>query len=69
MTRKYNRLQWRYTWVTQVRREGGSLCVTIPRFATRGLQLQPGDVLLVKLTEEGIVLRPRFPRRLVADQV
>jgi AbrB family looped-hinge helix DNA binding protein len=35
------------------------MSVTIPKYVTRLLGLAPGDELLVKLTEEGILLRPR----------
>jgi hypothetical protein len=64
MPRKVNRYRWEFSWSTRIRREGGSLLVTIPGWITRRMSLEVGDTLLVKLTEDGIVLRPRFPRKL-----
>jgi AbrB family looped-hinge helix DNA binding protein len=58
--RKYNAYRFVFRWSTRVRREGGSLSITIPRYVARRLGLKPGDELLVRLTEEGIVLRPRY---------
>jgi AbrB family looped-hinge helix DNA binding protein len=59
MIRKYNRYRYAFRWSVRVRREGASMSVTIPKYVTRLMSLQPGDDLLVKLTEDGIVLRPR----------
>jgi AbrB family looped-hinge helix DNA binding protein len=37
--------------------------VTIPKYVTRLLGLAPGDELLVKMTEDGVLLRPRHFKR------
>jgi AbrB family looped-hinge helix DNA binding protein len=42
-----------------VRREGASMSLTIPKHVTRLVGITPGDELLVKVTEDGILLRPR----------
>jgi AbrB family looped-hinge helix DNA binding protein len=39
------------------------MSVTIPKYVTRLLGLAPGDELLVKMTEDGVLLRPRHFKR------
>jgi antitoxin component of MazEF toxin-antitoxin module len=43
-----------------LRREGGSLSVTIPRYIVRHWKLQPGARLVVRSTDEGVLLDPRY---------
>jgi antitoxin component of MazEF toxin-antitoxin module len=43
-----------------VRREGGSLSITIPRYVARHWQLVPGARLVVRSTDEGVLLYPRY---------
>ena len=42
----------------KLRREGGSLSVTIPRHVVRKWKLEPGQRLAVKSTQEGVLLYP-----------
>ncbi|MGQ0712828.1 MAG: AbrB/MazE/SpoVT family DNA-binding domain-containing protein [Gemmatimonadaceae bacterium] len=57
----------------RVRREGGSLSMTIPRYIARHWKLEPGVRLVVRSTDKGILLYPRYflpyapDARLVAD--
>jgi hypothetical protein len=44
----------------RVRRQGGSLVITIPRYITRKWNLEPGSRLVVRSTERGILLYPRY---------
>jgi antitoxin component of MazEF toxin-antitoxin module len=44
----------------RVRREGGSLSMTIPRYIARHWKLEPGARLIVRSTQEGILLYPRY---------
>ena len=44
----------------RIRREGGSLSITIPRYLVRNWKLEPGQWLVLRTSEEGIVLRPRY---------
>ena len=48
-------------YAARLRREGGSLSLTMPRYIVRQWRLKAGDNLLVRSTEEGILLSPRFP--------
>lgn len=43
-----------------LRREGGSISMTVPRYITRKWNLNPGDRMLVRSTDEGILLCPRY---------
>jgi antitoxin component of MazEF toxin-antitoxin module len=43
-----------------LRREGGSLSITIPRYIARHWQLEPGARLVVRSTDEGVLLYPRY---------
>lgn len=58
--RKFNSYRFAFRWAVRVRKEGASLSVTIPKYVTRLIGLAPGDELLVKVTEDGILLRPRY---------
>ena len=60
--RKFNRFRFAIRWTVRVRKEGASLSVTIPKYVTRLIGIAPGDELLVKVTEDGILLRPRYLR-------
>lgn len=42
------------------RPQGGSLVITIPRYITRKWKLEPGSRLVVRSTERGILLYPRY---------
>jgi antitoxin component of MazEF toxin-antitoxin module len=53
---------FRVRYAVRLRREGGSLSLTLPRYITRKWLLVPGDELLAKSTEDGILLCPRFLR-------
>jgi hypothetical protein len=44
----------------RVRREGGSLSMTIPRYIVRHWKLEPGVRLVVRSTDRGILLYPRY---------
>lgn len=44
-----------------VRKEGGSLSLTVPRHVVRKWRLKAGDRLMVRTTDEGILLYPRHP--------
>jgi AbrB family looped-hinge helix DNA binding protein len=57
--RKFNRYRYAFRWAVRVRTEGASLSVTIPKYVTRLVGIAPGDQLLLKMTEDGILLRPR----------
>ena len=43
-----------------IRREGGSLSMTIPRHVVRRWNLERGQRLVVRSTDEGILLYPRY---------
>lgn len=43
-----------------IRREGGSLSMTIPVHVVRKWKLEPGQRLVVRTTDEGILLYPRY---------
>ena len=44
----------------RLRREGGSLSLTIPRYIARHWKLEPGMRLVVRSTQYGILLYPRY---------
>ena len=44
----------------RLRREGGSLCITIPRHIVRHWKLEAGALLVIRTTDEGILLYPRY---------
>lgn len=44
----------------RLRREGGSLSLTIPRYIVRHWKLEPGMRLVVRSTKYGILLYPRY---------
>ncbi|MFN2566876.1 MAG: hypothetical protein ABR499_17905 [Gemmatimonadaceae bacterium] len=44
----------------RLRREGGSLSLTIPRYIVRCWNLEPGARLVVRSTDEGVLLYPRY---------
>jgi antitoxin component of MazEF toxin-antitoxin module len=44
----------------RLRREGGSLSVTIPRYIVRHWKLEAGMRLVVRSTNQGILLYPRY---------
>lgn len=56
-----------FRYAARLRREGGSLSLTIPRYIVRHWELRAGDDLLVRSTEEGIFLTPRFPGRVTPE--
>ena len=62
MPRRINAYRFVFRSTTRVRREGGSLSITIPRYIAQRLDLRPGEELIVRLTDEGIVLRPVYFR-------
>src|SRR5687768_2369804 len=43
-----------------LRREGGSLSITIPRHIVRHWKLEAGARLVLRSTDEGILLYPRY---------
>ena len=49
----------------RLRREGGSLSITVPRYITRAWKLDAGDRLIVRSTDKGILLYPRFLAKLL----
>ena len=55
---KSSRLVARFS--VRLRREGGSLSVTIPRYIVRHWKLEPGMRLVVRSTKHGILLYPRY---------
>lgn len=57
-----------FRYAARLRREGGSLSLTMPRYIVRRWQLKAGDDLLVRSTEEGILLSPRFLNAAVAPE-
>ena len=56
---KHPRMRARFSVL--IRREGGSLSMTIPRFIVRKWKLEPRARLIVRSTDEGILLYPRYP--------
>lgn len=44
----------------RIRREGGSLSMTIPRYIARHWKLEAGMRLVVRSTDRGILLYPRY---------
>jgi antitoxin component of MazEF toxin-antitoxin module len=44
----------------RLRREGGSLSITIPRHVVRHWELEPGARLVLRSTDAGILLYPRY---------
>ena len=44
----------------RLRREGGSLSMTVPRYIVRHWNLEPGARLVVRSTDEGVLLYPRY---------
>jgi hypothetical protein len=44
----------------RLRREGGSLSMTIPRHIVRDWKLEPGVRLVLRSTDEGVLLHPRY---------
>jgi antitoxin component of MazEF toxin-antitoxin module len=44
----------------RVRREGGSLSLTMPRYIVRHWKLEAGTRLVVRSTKLGILLYPRY---------
>lgn len=54
-----------FRYAVRLRREGGSLTATIPRYIVKKWQLRAGDALLVQSTKWGLLLRPRFLNILV----
>lgn len=44
----------------RVRKEGGSLSITIPRYIVRRWKLEAGMRLVVRSTDRGILLYPRY---------
>lgn len=54
---KSSRLVARFS--VRLRREGGSLSVTIPRYIVRHWKLEAGMRLVVRSTDRGILLFPR----------
>ena len=44
----------------RLRREGGSLSLTIPRYIVRHWKLEAGARLMVRSTDQGILLYPRY---------
>jgi antitoxin component of MazEF toxin-antitoxin module len=44
----------------RIRREGGSLSMTIPRYIVRHWNLEPGSRLVIRSTDEGVLLYPRY---------
>ena len=55
---KSSRLVTRFS--VRLRREGGSLSVTIPRYVVRQWKLEAGMRLVVRSTNQGILLYPRY---------
>jgi len=55
---KSSRLITRFS--VRLRREGGSLSVTIPRYIVRHWTLEAGMRLVVRSTNQGILLFPRY---------
>lgn len=55
---KSRRLVVRVT--ARLRREGGSLIMSIPRNVVRHWKLEAGALLVVRSTERGILLYPRY---------
>lgn len=49
-----------FRYAARLRREGGSLAITVPRYIVRRWRLEAGDELLIRSTEEGILMAPRF---------
>ena len=49
----------------RLRKEGGSLSLTVPRYIARKWRLEPGHRLIVRSTDEGILLYPREFLRVV----
>jgi antitoxin component of MazEF toxin-antitoxin module len=68
MQRKFNRYRVVVRFTVRVRREGGSLSLTIPRHIVRHLGLESGDELIARMTEDGIVLRPQYFRPWSGDR-
>jgi antitoxin component of MazEF toxin-antitoxin module len=44
----------------RIRCEGGSLSMTIPRYIARHWKLEPGTRLIVRSTDRGVLLYPRY---------
>ena len=44
----------------RLRREGGSLSITVPRYIVRHWKLEAGMRLVVRSTDQGILLFPRY---------
>jgi hypothetical protein len=44
----------------RLRREGGSLSLTVPRYIVRHWKLKPGARLIVVSTDKGVLLYPRY---------
>jgi len=44
----------------RLRREGGSLSITVPSYIVRHWRLEPGARLVVRATDEGVLLYPRY---------
>jgi antitoxin component of MazEF toxin-antitoxin module len=55
---KSSRLVARFS--VRLRREGGSLSITIPRYIVRHWKLEAGMRLVVRATNQGILLFPRY---------
>ena len=55
---KSSRLVTRFS--VRLRREGGSLSVTIPRYIVRHWKLEAGMRLVVRSTDQGILFYPRY---------
>jgi AbrB family looped-hinge helix DNA binding protein len=68
MTRRFNRYRLVVRWTVRVRKEGGSQSITIPKHLVRRLGIAPGDRLIARLTEDGILLRPVHARRREEDR-
>lgn len=60
MERKFNRYRFVFRWRVRIRREGGSLSLTIPRYLVRRMQLSAGEDLIARLTEDGLLFRPVY---------
>lgn len=58
MRAKYNRYRFVFRWTVRVRKEGGSISLTLPKYIVRKIRIDPGDELAARLTEDGILLRP-----------
>lgn len=53
--------------VARLRRQGGSLIFTVPRNVVRRWKLEAGQLLVVRSTQEGVLLYPRYSLPYITD--